>query len=110
MKKSIRAKLTLLVAVIIVLVIIVQLGFDLSYAEDYFIQEKSSQIEKFYDKLKEAIADNDVDQMKTLADIYEKNIIYGQLFGVKMDKTYTLRILVSSVHIRKIIHFMINLL
>lgn len=65
MKKSIRAKLTLLVAVIIVLVIIVQLGFDLSYAEDYFIQEKSSQIEKFYDKLKEAIADNDVDQISS---------------------------------------------
>lgn len=90
MKKSIRAKLTLLVAIIIVLVVIIQLGFDLRYAETYFIQEKSGQIEKLYDKLKEAIANNDMRQVNTLANIYEeKHHIWTIIWSENGENIYT---------------------
>lgn len=72
MRKSIRVKLTLLVVSIIVLVVILQIGFDMRFAETYFMQEKSSQIEKLYDSLKDIMKDNQMDQINVLADTYEK--------------------------------------
>lgn len=69
--KSIRSKLILLFGAVLLFTMLLQMAFNIFYAEDYYISQKSKQINELYQTLRENYTD-DSDKLYQLLKPYEE--------------------------------------
>ncbi|MBQ9989779.1 MAG: HAMP domain-containing protein [Lachnospiraceae bacterium] len=86
MRRSLRVKLTLFVAVIVLLQSVLLIGFGTWYVEKFFLQEKTNEIESLYDQLTEAIKKEDFKTVEELAVLHERRDHIGTVIRDEKGK------------------------